>query len=74
MRFHGMLPVIVLAFPASAWAGMPSFELRDIYRMRFEEISFFIFLTLLCALVFKVLWGVARLASPGRCCSDGTTF
>lgn len=54
-----MLPMVLLALPASAWAGMPSFGLEDIYRMRLEELSFFLVLVLVCALVFKLLWAVA---------------
>ena len=38
---------------------MTSYGLRDIYRLRFEEISFFIFLLLVCAFVLKVLWNHA---------------
>jgi hypothetical protein len=40
-------------------AGMPSFALRDIYRLRFQQLSFFIFLLILCAFLFKVTWNYA---------------
>jgi len=40
-------------------AGMPSFALRDIYRLRFQELSFFIFLLIVCAVLFQVMWNYA---------------
>jgi hypothetical protein len=38
---------------------MTVYGLRDIYRLRFEEISFFILLLLVCGLVLKLLWNFA---------------
>lgn len=38
---------------------MTVYGLRDIYRLRLEEISFFIVLLLVCALVLKLLWNYA---------------
>ena len=35
---------------------MTVYGLRDIYRLRFQEISFFLMLLLVCTLVFKLLW------------------
>ncbi len=43
----------------SARAGMTVYGLSDVHRLRLEEVSFFVFLLLLCALVFKVLWNHA---------------
>jgi hypothetical protein len=43
----------------SARAGMTVYGLRDVYRLRFEEISFFIVLLLVCALLLKLLWNYA---------------
>src|SRR5207244_2588840 len=40
-------------------AGMPSITLRDIYRLRFQELSFFFFLFLVCSFLFKVMWNYA---------------
>src|SRR5260221_1669102 len=51
--------VISLAAANQSHAGMPSFELGDIYRLRFQELSFFIFLLLLCAFLFQVMWNYA---------------
>lgn len=45
------------AIPARA--GMTVYGLRDIVRMRLEEISFFVVLLLVCALGLKMLWNVA---------------
>lgn len=39
-----------------AHAGMTVYGLRDIYRLRLEEISFFVVLLLVCALGLKLLW------------------
>src|SRR5260221_5828018 len=44
------------AVTAPAHAGMTVYGLKDIYRLRFEEISFFIVLLLACAFIFKLLW------------------
>ena len=38
---------------------MPSFTLREIYRLRFQELSFFVFLLFLCALLFQLMWNYA---------------
>ncbi|TAL05914.1 MAG: hypothetical protein EPO07_02775 [Verrucomicrobia bacterium] len=46
-----------LTFPAHA--GMTVYGLRDIYRLRIEEISFFIVLFLACAFILKFLWNHA---------------
>lgn len=60
---RGLRQIILVAasfaieFPAQA--GMTVYGLRDIYRLRLEEISFFIFLLLVCALVLKLLWNYA---------------
>ena len=42
-----------------AHAGMTVYGLRDIYRLRLEEISFFVFLIIACAFVLKLLWNYA---------------
>jgi len=49
----------LLVSSASVDAGMTVYGLRDIYRLRLEEISFFVFLLLACALTFKLLWNFA---------------
>ena len=51
--------LIGLAATSESHAGMPSFALRDIYRLRFQELSFFAFLLVLCAFLFKVTWNYA---------------
>jgi len=59
--FKTAIAVIVISLAAAnqSHAGMPSFELGDIYRLRFQELSFFIFLLLLCAFLFQVMWNYA---------------
>jgi len=42
-----------------AQAGMTVYGLRDIYRLRLEEISFFLVLLLTCAFLLKLLWNNA---------------
>src|SRR6184192_2962294 len=53
--------VLLVSFASAieCQAGMPSITLRDIYRLRFQELSFFIFLLLVCSLLFKVMWNYA---------------
>jgi len=53
----GFLIPCIATFPA--YAGMTVYGLRDVYRLRFEEISFFVMLLLGCALVFELLWNHA---------------
>ncbi|MEO5802974.1 MAG: hypothetical protein ABIR24_05555 [Verrucomicrobiota bacterium] len=43
----------------STRAGMTVYGLRDIYRMRLEEISFFIVLLAACSFFFQLLWNYA---------------
>lgn len=42
-----------------AYAGMTVYGLNDVYRLRLQEISFFLVLFLVCALVLKSLWNYA---------------
>jgi len=49
----------LLVSPRASVAGMPSYDLNDVYRLRFEEISFFLVLLLMCALALKFLWNHA---------------
>lgn len=49
----------LVTFTNSAHAGMTVYGLRDIYRLRLEEISFFVFLLLVCGLVLKAVWNYA---------------
>jgi hypothetical protein len=53
------LLLFTLAAVTESHAGMPSFALRDIYRVRFQELSFFLFLLLLCAFLFQLIWNYA---------------
>jgi hypothetical protein len=40
-------------------AGMPSFTLREIYRLRFQDLSFFILLLFASAFLFQLTWNYA---------------
>jgi hypothetical protein len=51
-------------FVCSAEAGMTVYGLRDIYRVRFEEMSFFIVLFAACAVFLKFLWNHAVKGFP----------
>lgn len=64
MKIRSVPKLVVVLFltmlsTSPAWAGMPVFDLRDVYRLRFEEISFFIFLLLVCSALFQFLWNHA---------------
>lgn len=51
--------ILLLACPfivTNCYAGMPSFALRDVYEVRFQEISFFVALLFLCAFLFQITW------------------
>ena len=48
--------IMVLLAGGTAHAGMPSFDLSDIAKARFDTISFFLALILLLALCVKGLW------------------
>src|SRR5262249_1499526 len=47
-----------------ASAGMPSFTLTDLARMRFQSISFFLLVFLLCSWIVRWLWNSARKDFP----------
>ncbi len=48
-----------------AWAGMPSYDLNDMARLRFQEISFFIVLFLACGGLLWFLWNYVAKGIPG---------
>lgn len=60
---HGSLKValfvISFAIALPAQAGMTVYGLNDLYRLRLQEISFFLILLLTCALILKALWNHA---------------
>src|SRR5215467_4766787 len=49
--------VILLA--PECYAGMTVYTLRDVYRLRFQSLSFFLFLLFACALLFQITWNYA---------------
>jgi len=58
-KFSAAFILIAFCFINSASAGMTVYGLKDIYKMRLEEISFFLFLLLVCTVVFRFLWNHA---------------
>jgi hypothetical protein len=56
----GLLSAGLLGLPGAARAGMPTVSLTDVARMRFEAISFFLVVFLLCALGVYLLWNYLR--------------
>lgn len=58
MRFWNTTTVVLLAATSSAWAGMSSPQLSDVAKARLDVISFFIFVYLLCAVIFRWLWNL----------------
>jgi hypothetical protein len=65
MQTSRALRQVVLVFTASvvtvtsAHAGMTVYGLRDVVRLRLEEISFFVVLLVACSFVFQLLWNFA---------------
>ena len=57
-----LLPI--LFFPAVAQAGMRSYNLTDVARMRFENASFFLVILLISALLIQLLWNYLRRDFP----------
>ena len=54
----------LLLSAGSLHAGMTVYGLRDIYRLRLEEISFFLVLLLVCAFLVRLLWNHAFKGMP----------
>lgn len=52
------LPVYIALFggPQSAHAGMTVYDLNDVYRLRMQDISFFLLLLFASSWLFKLLW------------------
>ena len=47
---------IILTLSQNVFAGMTVYGLNDLYRLRFQELSFFLFLLFSCILAFRFLW------------------
>lgn len=57
-RLAGVLLLVLTVATPCAWAGMPSYSLTDLARVRLEVISFFLACLLLLGWGFKVAWNV----------------
>lgn len=55
MRWAGLTGLAV-CIESSAWAGMTTYDLNDVIRLRLEDISFFIVLLLISGLGIRLLW------------------
>ncbi len=64
LRIAGIAVVISFEHSSAAFAGMPAITLSDLARMRFQTISFFLLLFLLCSWVIKWIWNAARTDFP----------
>ena len=48
--------LIAVLCAQSARAGMTVYDLNDVYRLRMQDISFFLVLLVVCSLILKFLW------------------
>lgn len=64
LLFLLMTVLFAVGIPQRALAGMPSFNLSDLARMRLEGISFFIGILLLVAYAIKRMWNFYRKDFP----------
>jgi len=56
LRASAAVAFVILASASDGYAGMTSYTLRDVYRLRFQGLSFFIFLLFACAFLFQITW------------------
>jgi hypothetical protein len=59
-----VLAVGMLLIAPHAHAGMTVYGLRDVYRLRIEELSFFLLLFIVCVFALKFLWNHAVKGFP----------
>ena len=57
---------LLLAGGQHAQAGMTVYGLNEVYRLRAQELSFFLLLLVFCTVVFRVLWNTVRIRRPSR--------
>jgi hypothetical protein len=61
---HFLTLALLLGGSRSAWAGMPSFDLNDVVKLRLQDISFFLALLLGCGALVRLLWNHLRKDFP----------
>jgi len=54
----------MFALTPDAQAGMTVYGLNEVYRLRVQELSFFVFLLLLCTVAFRFLWNTVAKDLP----------
>jgi hypothetical protein len=64
LRTAVVCALLTAGLAPTAQAGMTVYSLRDIYRLRLQEISFFLVLLVGCAFLLKQLWNHAFKAMP----------
>ena len=64
VRTISIAVLLFVGHPNDALAGMPSVTLSDLARMRFQTISFFLVVFLVCSWVVRLLWNSARKDFP----------
>ena len=52
--------IVILCFPISSYAGMPTISLTDIAKFHLDSISFFLMVILLATWGVKLLWNYFR--------------
>jgi hypothetical protein len=62
--FTSIGTIVILGDANVASAGMPSVTLSDLARMRFQSVSFFLVVFLLCSWVVRWLWNSSRADFP----------
>lgn len=57
-KYSRATAVAMFLLPSPLFAGMPSYSLTDVARMRIQELSFFLLVLLLCSFGVKVIWNL----------------
>ena len=58
-KASGVVLFSLIASTFSAHAGMTVYGLSDVYKLRLQEVSFFLLLLFVCSFAFKLLWNHA---------------
>jgi hypothetical protein len=59
LKVTAALVFLILSAASECYAGMTVYTLRDVYRLRFQSLSFFLFLLFACAFLFQITWNYA---------------
>ena len=64
MRLLTFILAALTLSASKALAGMPTFVLTDVAKARLDSISFFLFVYLVCAVIFRWLWNLLAMDFP----------